>query len=119
MEINLLTVVWNGIALIASVATLGDEIAVLVVAAEEGVEVVVDVGFDGGAAAAAVGGLGLGLQVALTERGILVDGQSTVRVNNVCPQRCFYFLSRPFQCSIGLGVLGQGATIQLGGDGVR
>ena len=47
VEIDLLAVVGDGVPLIAAVAALRDEVAVLVVAAEKGVEVVVDVGLDG------------------------------------------------------------------------
>src|SRR5690606_35960469 len=45
VEHHLLAVIGNGVALVLGIAPLGDEVALLVVAAKEGEQVVVDGGF--------------------------------------------------------------------------
>ena len=80
MEVDLLAVVGDGVSLGAPVSPPGDEVAVLVVAAEEGVEVVVGVGLDGLAAAPVLGG-GLRFEIQLAQRGVMeAVGQVAVGV---------------------------------------
>ena len=63
VEIDFFPVVRDGVSLVAGVAWFGDEITFFVVAIKEGVQVIVDGGFDGVTGSGAVGNPGLGVSV--------------------------------------------------------
>ena len=105
--------------LAARVAALGDEVAVLPVAPEEVVEAVVDVGLDGVARSGA-GGVGAGLQIAPSRRGIAKGGVGNVAVGvyRVRPQRLADFASRRFERVVGGGLVAHRAARQLRRHGI-
>ena len=70
VEVDFLAIVGDSVALFPGVAPLGDEIAVLVVSAEEGIEVIVDGGFQG-FAGLSVSGFGASFLVFPSNLGVL------------------------------------------------
>ncbi|MDZ7816699.1 MAG: hypothetical protein U5N86_12135 [Planctomycetota bacterium] len=78
MEIDFFAVVGDGVFLALGIAALRDEVAVLVVAAEEGVQVVEDGGFKR-LAAATTGGLVLQVEVLLAQRRAVVRSRRGCR----------------------------------------
>ena len=110
---DFLPVVGDGVGIAAAgVAALGDKVAVPVVAAEKGVEVVVDFGFYGGAAAAA-GGVGLGGQVVLAGAGIMKLGVQLSRcVDGIFRQSFMHPAGGGLQPLLGLGLPHQRPAIQ-------
>lgn len=118
MEVHFLAVVGDGVFVGAAVAALGDEVAVLVVAGEEGVEVVVDGGFGvlgdegvvehrlGGEVGFAKGGIG-----EVVRQGVAVEGIGTEHSDQV--------LAGFGKGGLGLGVGLGGDVGQAGGDGVE
>ena len=113
VQVDLLAVVGDGVPLIAPVPPPGDEVSVLVVAAEEGVQAVVDVGLDGLAAAPRPRG-GLGCQVLLAHGGTMkAVVQLAVGVDLVSAEGGHHVLTGFFQVVGGLGLPGKLAAVQL------
>jgi len=118
VEINLLAVVRDGVAFAFGVAALGDKVAVLIVTAEEGVQLVEDARFESLAAARACG-FGFQGQILLTQRrGVVGCGQVPVGIEGVLSQRLADLRGNVLQFPGGLGLVGQRAALQLGGDGL-
>ena len=84
VQVDLLAVVGDGVPLAAPVAPLGDKVSVLVVPAEESVQVVIDVGLDGAVAAPSRGdGRALGFQVGLANVAVRESDKVAVGVDGV------------------------------------
>ena len=118
VQVDLFAVVGDGVALVAPVAALGDEIAVLVVAAEEGVQVVVD-GRLGRVSAVRARGGGPCFQVALKYRPgrIRIRPQLTIRADGVVTPVFQNAASQLLNAVGSLVLLGQRPGAQCGVDG--
>lgn len=106
----------RGVAFLFRVAPLGDKVAVLIVAAEESVEVIVDGGFE---RLVAFGRLGLRLrgQVLFACRGGAVGlGQVAVCVQRLFAQRFQHLLAGGFQVFGGLRLFRQRALPEFLGN---
>ncbi len=111
VEIDFLAVVGDGVALFFGVAAFGDEVAILPVAAEKGVEVVVGGGFQRlavfGRADAFLGGqiLFSGLCIAV------LFGQVAIGAQRIVTQRFQHLLASRFQVLRGLRLVCQRAFV--------
>ena len=115
VQVHLLAVVGDGVPLIPAVPPPGDEVPVLVVPAEERVQVVVGIGFDSLPAPAGLCRR-LGLQVVLAARSAGVPViQVAVRVDRVSAEVLDDYLSRSLQVGHGLRLPGQVAGLKIGG----
>jgi hypothetical protein len=117
VESHLLAVVGDGVAFFLGVTAPGDKVALLPVAAEEGVEVVVDVGFQRFASAAALGP-GLCFQIFLADVGVAIGfDQVAIGVKGVIAQGFQHLFPRRFQGLCCLRLFSQCATLQFLRDG--
>src|SRR5687767_8318497 len=98
IKINFLTVVGNGITLSLGVATLGDKVTILIVAAEKGIKVVVNGGFEGVPPTRACR-FCLCVKILFTEwRTMISRGQISLGVDGISTHSLFDLCGNLFQC---------------------